>query len=103
MKRQKLLPHQIWLLLFIERHCGLTGRMTLKHKHRERVVSLWRRDLVEIWWRHVADDTRPRGPYFSLTIEGHHLACSILAAREERRSKQAGARVQSQPPPALAA
>jgi hypothetical protein len=103
MKRPKLLPQQIWLLLFIERHCGLTGRMTLKRKHRALAVPLWRRELVEIWWRHVADDNRPRGPYFSLTPSGYQLACAILAARETRRGKSVGARVETNPPPALAA
>src|SRR5262245_40364977 len=102
MKREKLNNLQIWLLLLIERQCGLSGRMTLKRRHRELAVPLWRRDLVEIWWRHVADDTRPRGPYFSLTAEGHQLACTILASREERCRKQSGARVETLPP-ALAA
>jgi hypothetical protein len=94
---------QIWLLLHIEKNCGLTGRMMLKQKHRELIVPPWRRDLIEIWWRSVVDGRRPRGPYYSLTADGYQLACAILAARMERRSKQSGARVEANPPPALAA
>ena len=101
MKRSRLTNLQIWLLLFIEKHCSLTGRMMLKPKHRELVVPLWRRDLVEIWWRQPPEGNRPRGPYFSLTADGFQLANAILAARAERASKR---RAQFKPQPsALAA
>lgn len=103
MKRSKLTNLEIWLLLYIHERCGLTGRMMLKSKHREPVVPLWRRDLIEIWWRNAAGESRPRGPYFSLTADGYHLACSILAARDERRRRRDGARVQPKSPQALAA
>jgi hypothetical protein len=86
-RRPKLDNRQIWLLLLIEKQCGLTGRTRLSQKQRELVVSLWRRELVEIWWRKVPDD-RPIGPYFSLTASGYQLACSILASRDERRRKR---------------
>jgi hypothetical protein len=102
-KRPKLGNLQIWLLLYIEKQCSLTGRMMLRPKHREIVVPLWRRDLVEIWWRQPSDGNRPRGPYFSLTADGFQLACSILAAREERGRKRYRARVEYHPPQALAA
>lgn len=100
MNRPKLSPREIWLLIFMLERCGLTGRMTLKRKQREWVTPLWRRELVEMWWRQMAGESA-RGPYFSLTIDGHRLASAILAARDERRRKEIGA--QLQPPPALAA
>jgi hypothetical protein len=100
-KRPKLDNRQIWLLLFIEKQCGLTGRTKLSRKHREICVPLWRRELVEIWWRNVPDD-RPRGPYFSLTAAGYQLACALLSAREERRQKRETC-VQQPRPQALAA
>jgi hypothetical protein len=103
MKRPKLPAREIWMLLFLYGRCGLTGRTTLKQRLRARVVPLWRRELVEIWWRQVADEGN-RGPYFSLTVDGHHLACAILAARDDRRrSKSEGASVSQPLPPALAA
>ena len=103
MKRAKLSARDIWMLLFLYERCGLTARTTLKQRLRERVVPLWRRDLVEIWWRQVADEGN-RGPYFSLTVDGHHLACAILAARDDRRrSKSEGVPTSPPSPPALAA
>ena len=101
MKRPKLSNREIWLLLFIFERTGLSGRVTLKRRQREWAVPLWRRELVEIWWRQSAGES-PRGPYFSLSIEGHRLASAILAARDERRGKSVRARVQPSPP-ALAA
>jgi hypothetical protein len=60
--------------------------------------------LVEIWWRQVADDESNRGPYFSLTVEGHQLASAILAGRDERRRRKSdGASPSIKQPPALAA
>lgn len=99
MKRSRLSPREVWLLLFMLKRCGLTGRMTLRRKQREWVIPLWRRELVEMWWRQMAGES-PRGPYFSLTIDGHRLASAILAARDERRREELGAQLQ---PPALAA
>lgn len=87
MKRPKLTTPQIRLLLLIEQRCHLTGRMKLRQAQREIAVPLWRGDLVEIWWRQVADD-RPRGPYFSLTAAGYQLACALLSARDERQKKR---------------
>lgn len=87
MKHPALSNPQIRLLLLIEQRCHLTGRMTLKERDREIAVPLWRRELIEIWWRQVADN-RPRGPYFSLTAAGYQLACALLSARDERRAKR---------------
>lgn len=104
MKREKLSSREIWLLIYIAQRTGLTGRIILGRKHRERVVPLWRRHLVEIWWRQVADDESNRGPYFSLTVEGHQLASAILAARDERRRRKSdGASPSTEQPSALAA
>lgn len=96
MKFPNLTNLQIRLLLLVWRDCRLTGRMTLKPKQREIAVPLWRRELLEIWWRQAADD-RSRGPYFSLTAAGYQLACALLSAREERRQASQFVRV---PPPA---
>jgi hypothetical protein len=85
MAHDKLSPREVWLLLFIAERCGLCGRMGLKPRHRANVVGLWRRHLVEIWYRCAPDEGATHGPYFSLTVDGHHLAMSILAGREAYR------------------
>ena len=96
-KRPKLNSREIWMLLYLAERCGLSGRIPLRRRQRERVVTLWRRELVEIWWRQVAGDESSRGPYFSLTIEGHQLAYAILAARDERRRRKIEGAPTSQP------
>ena len=103
MKHPKLSAREIWMLLYMAERSGLTGRMTLSRKHRERIVPLWRRHLVEIWWRQIADDESNRGPYFSLSVDGHRLAFSILASRDERRRRKSEGASPSSQPSALAA
>lgn len=88
MKHEKLSAREIWLLLFMYERCGLCGRTTLKPQLREWSVGLWRRHLVEIWFRCVPDEGVNHGPYFNLTVDGHHLAAAILAARANRSSSQ---------------
>lgn len=64
--------------------------------------GLWRRELVEIWWKQVASEDR-RGPYFSLSVDGHRLAYAILATRDERRRGKSEGVSPPTPPSALAA
>lgn len=90
------------MLLHLAQRCGLTGRMTLSARHRARVVPLWRRELVEIWWKQVPGESQ-RGPYFSLSVDGHRLAYAILAARDERRLRKSEGASPSPQPSALAA
>ena len=102
MKRPKLTQAQIRTLLLLWHRCRLTGRMTFNEQLRAIAVPLWRRELVEIWWRQVSGEGQ-RGPYFSLTAAGYQLACALIAARDERRRLRERAPVQPQPPSALAA
>jgi hypothetical protein len=103
MKHTKLSAREVWMLLFLAERCGLSGRMTLPARLRERTVPLWRRELVEIWSKQVPGEGA-RGPYFSLSVDGHRLASSILAGRDEhRRRKSEGAPLPTEPPSALAA
>lgn len=102
-KHSKLPAREIWMLLYLAQRGGLTGRITLSARLRERAVPLWRRELVEIWWKQVAGESQ-RGPYFSLSVDGHRLAYAILAARDERRrGKLEGASSSTERPSALAA
>lgn len=48
---------------------------------RKHVVSLWRRGLVEVWYRQSLEP-RPSldGPFYSLTIHGAYLASMFFPA-----------------------
>jgi hypothetical protein len=45
---------------------------------RETAVKLWRRGLLEVWFRKSLDSCAARGPFFSLTIVGARLAVEFL-------------------------
>ncbi|MBR0687309.1 hypothetical protein JQ594_15365 [Bradyrhizobium manausense] len=83
--RERLANREIALLLHILDRAGLSGRVTLPPMRRNGLVVLWRRHLVEIWYRCAPDEGCAHGPYFNLTVDGHQLAVSIRAAREARR------------------
>jgi hypothetical protein len=65
--------------------CGNGGQVTLTRDQRESMVPLWRRELIEIWYRQIPGE-RQRGPFFRPTEFGWHLIRSILAAAEPTRS-----------------
>lgn len=103
--RSKLSAREIWLLLFIYERCGLCGRTTLKPHLRPWVVGLWRRHLVEIWFRCVPDEGISHGPFFNLTVDGHHLASTTALARETAQGRKVSRRSSSpssEPPPIAA-
>lgn len=63
--------------------CGARGdpiRLTMDQ--REAMTPLWRRLLVEIWWRRSPTDRSLQGPFFRLTEPGRTLILSILNARK---------------------
>lgn len=63
--------------------CTANGRpATLTRDQREAMVPLWRRGLVEMWFKHVPDAPTSRGPYFSLTDRGTALTLAILASAD---------------------
>ena len=45
----------------------------LNEKFRRAMVTLWRRDLVQIWYRQAVSSSL-EGPFYSLTISGARLA-----------------------------
>lgn len=66
-----------WL---IER--GAQGRaITLEKWCRTHVIGLWRRGLVEIWYRQAVD-AQPslQGPYYGLTLNGAYIASTLFPA-----------------------
>ncbi len=76
---ERLDRHQIEILRSLMKRGGATRAISLDCK-REPIVPLWRRGIVEIWYRQ-APDSRPslQGPYYGLTISGAQLASSFFA------------------------
>jgi len=95
--RERLSNREITLLLHVMQRVGLSGRITLPPARRNRVASLWRKNLIEIWYRRAPGEGCMHGPYFNLTVEGHRLAAALLAARDERHTKSTSPRDISSP------
>lgn len=52
--------------------------VTLQPWQRKIVVPLWRRGLIEIWYRQSPDSFQ--GPYYGLSIHGAYVASSLIPA-----------------------
>lgn len=85
MTQQRLSERQIKTLKQLAVTCSAGGMSTLTRDQREAMTPLWRRHLVEIWYRHVPGE-RPRGPFFRPTDMGWALIQSILAGGESRKA-----------------
>lgn len=79
MPKERLSNRQIATLRHLAVCCANGGQVTLTRDQREAMVPLWRRELIEIWYRQVPGE-RQRGPFFRPTQFGWHLINSILAA-----------------------
>ena len=75
----RLSERQIATLKHLALVCSAGGQVILDRDQREAMVPLWRRQLVEIWYRNMPGE-RARGPYFRLTDTGLHLTHAIMAA-----------------------
>lgn len=80
----RLSNRQIAALRHLAICCGNGGQVTLTRDQRECLVPLWRREIVEIWYRHIPGE-RARGPFFRPTGHGWNLVNAILAARPQIR------------------
>jgi hypothetical protein len=81
MASSKLSPREIVIIRSLARRGASVGVVSLANWQRRYVVPLWRRELVEIWYRQ-APETQPsfQGPYYRLTISGERLASYFLPA-----------------------
>jgi hypothetical protein len=76
--KPRLSNRQIAILKHLAVCCATGLPVTLTRDQREAMVPLWRREVVEIWYRHFPGE-RPRGPFFKPTVIGWALINSILA------------------------
>jgi hypothetical protein len=87
-KGERLSNRQIATLRHLAICCGNGGQVGLTRDQREAMVPLWRRELIEIWYRHIPAE-RARGPFFRPTESGWYLIRSILAAARAPESEAA--------------
>lgn len=79
MKFDRLTPGQMRVMKDLALRCGMGGLVTLKYRQRLCVPALWRRGLVEIYYRQVPDGAPTnRGPFFGLSLDGKRLAYSLM-------------------------
>lgn len=88
--RERLARREIALLKLLAQRGG--GRPVTIERHLQRVAaSLWRRDLVEIWYLQAKGESL-RGPFHALTMAGWRLASSFLDASADVAPAQTPAR-----------
>lgn len=80
MRGDRLSNRQIATLKHLAICCADGGQVTLTRDQRESMVPLWRKRLVEMWWRNSPDDQSLQGPFFRPTPAGKNLTDAILAA-----------------------
>jgi hypothetical protein len=75
--RERLTNSQIILLRSLIKRGASIRAVTIAQWQRVVALPLWRRGLIDMWWRGVPDDSM-RGPYFGLTIVGARLASEFV-------------------------
>jgi hypothetical protein len=89
LSNERLSNRQIATLKHLAICCANGGQVTLTRDQREAMGPLWRRGIVEIWFRCVPDEGSTRSPFFRPTVSGWNLIRSILAAGQRVESEAA--------------
>lgn len=75
--RERLSNLQIIILRSLLKRGANVHPVSLSQWMRRTTVHLWRRGLIEIWYRQSVD-RGSRGPFYTLTIAGTRLAHEFL-------------------------
>jgi hypothetical protein len=77
----RLTRREIVILRSLFKRGAAVRAVSLVKWMRKYIVDLWRRGLVEVWYRQSLD-ARPSldGPFYSLTIHGAYLASQFFPA-----------------------
>jgi hypothetical protein len=84
-KGERLSNRQIATLKHLAICCANGGQVTLTRDQREAMQPLWRRGLVEMWFRCIPDEGNTRLPFFRPSAAGWNLINAILAAVSSER------------------
>jgi len=87
---RRLTGREIGLLRWLVVRCGLGGVVSLRRWQRAIAVYLWRRELVQVWYRQ-SPDGELQGPFFGLSVAGRNLALLFTAPRAQRAASAGGA------------
>lgn len=80
MSKDRLSNRQIATLKHLAICCANGGQVTLTRDQREAMQPLWRRGLVEMWFRCVPDEGSTRTPFFRPTASGWNLIHALISA-----------------------
>lgn len=84
MSDRRLTGREVNLMLALAMRGGITRPISLERDYRLAVMPLWRRQLVELWFRRppAEQSSQMHGPFYRLTDSGAQLA---LAIHEKRK------------------
>ncbi|MCG6204165.1 hypothetical protein LPW26_05930 [Rhodopseudomonas sp. HC1] len=85
MKGERLSNRQIATLKQLAVCCSAGGQYALTRDQREAMAPLWRRGLIEIWYRQGVDSNPSlQGPFYRPSEAGWVLIRAVLAGGIER-------------------
>jgi hypothetical protein len=76
---ERLSNRQIATLKHLAICCANGGQVTLTRDQREAMTPLWRRGLIEMWFRCLPDEGSSGSPFFRPSTHGWYLINSIFA------------------------
>ena len=74
---ERLTNNQIILMRSLLKRGGSVRPVSIERWQRKLVVPLWRRELIEIWYKQSLE-SRPNAAFYSLTIMGARIAESFF-------------------------
>jgi hypothetical protein len=80
--KERLSNRQIATLKQLAICCAKGDPITLTRDEREAMQPLWRRGLIEIWFRCLPDEGITRTPFFRPSASGWRLIQSVLASSQ---------------------
>ncbi len=83
MTSERLSNRQIATLKHLAVCCSSGGLVTLTRDQREAMAPLWRRGLVEIWFRCLPDEGS-RGAFYRPSRTGWNLIGAIISASDRK-------------------
>jgi hypothetical protein len=86
--KERLSNRQIATLKHLAICCANGTLVTLTRDQREAMTPLWRRELIEIWYRQMPGEPS-RGPFYRPTEFGWHLVRAILTGGSRLESEAA--------------
>ena len=83
-EKPRLSQRQIVTLRHLAICCANGGLVTLTRDQREAMVPLWRRGVVEIWFRCVPDEGAKGSLFFRPSVSSWHLINAVIAGGKAR-------------------